>query len=312
MSEQKKIVVTGIHGFVGQHLAERLHSLDFKVHGVGREASAHSRVSDFLDEYSQCNLLDKNSTDNLVLKTASAIIHLAGLASVAESFEKPEQYKKDNQTMTDNILRSAAEQGFTGRAVIISTGAIYDTSTPMPLTEESPTVETSPYSIGKIAAEKTALDHKRNGLDVVVVRPFNHIGPGQGTGFLLPDLYQKIIEATQNNNSSIATGPLDNRRDFTDVRDIVKAYELLATADSLKHDIYNVSSGNSYSGEDILRELKKVLDTNITAVVDDSKRRPQDASEITGSSARLRDELGWEPSILLEETIQDFVNSKRA
>lgn len=307
MSERREIIVTGIHGFVGEHLAIHLKDQGYSVHGIGREVQANDNVAEYLDTYSQGDLLDIESTKRIPFKAAFAIIHLAGLASVADSFKYPERYIRDNAVMTDNLLSTAAEQGFDGRSVVISTGALYDASQPMPLNESSRVIETSPYSVGKIAAEKIAVQHKNAGLDVVIARPFNHIGPGQGQGFLLPDLYQKILEATSNGQSTIATGTLDNRRDFTDVRDIVEAYILLATTDSLQHDIYNVSSGNSYSGQDILNELVKVMGVDIEAIVDHSKDRPTDAKEIIGDSRRIQDELGWKPSIPLSVTVADFV-----
>jgi len=311
MSEQKKIIITGVNGFVGGHLAKELSDAGYSVHGVGRELQSNESVAPLLERYSQGDLLDKKSVDALDLKAASAIIHLAGLASVAESFDQPERYIADNATMTDNLLFAAEAQGFNGRTVVISTGAIYDALQPMPLSEASPVIETSPYSIGKIAAERTALEHKKNGSDVVIARPFNHIGPGQGLGFLLPDLYKKITEAQAAGEHTIASGTMSNKRDFTDVRDIVRAYRLLATMPYLQHDIYNVSSGNSYSAQDIFDLLNEALNADVEVVVDASKNRPTDANEIIGDSSLLQKELGWSPKVTLKKTIEDFVASQR-
>lgn len=310
MSKEKKIIVTGIHGFVGGHLARHLQSQGYAVHGIGRETSANETIEPLIDAYSQADLLDAGSLQTVPMRGALAIIHLAGLASVADSFTYPDAYKADNRTMTDNLLNAAHEQGFTGRTVVISTGALYDATQPMPLSEASATAELSPYSIGKLAAEATAIEHRDAGMDVVIVRPFNHIGPGQSGGFLLSDLYAQISAGASGGKAKVSVGNLASKRDYTDVRDIVKAYELLAVADRLDHEIYNVSSGNSYSGQQILDTLAREMDVEVQAVVDASKIRPTDPAEIIGDSSRIKNELGWSPSIPLSQTIADFVSSK--
>jgi GDP-4-dehydro-6-deoxy-D-mannose reductase len=312
MVEQKTIVVTGVHGFVGGHLARELHEQGYKVHGIGREETAADSVSEFLGTYSQCDFLDVRSTEALVFDDATAIIHLAGLASPADSFKYPERYKNDNRTMTDNLLKAAAGQSFEGRVVAISTGAVYDPNQPMPLNESSATTQGSPYSIGKLAAEAVALEHKSAGMDVVVARPFNHTGPGQAKGFLVSDLYDQVKLAEAEGTTSISVGNLATRRDYTDVRDIVRAYILLATAPSLHYPIYNIASGNSYSGYDILDKLKDSIGyKDVKAIVDPSRVRPTDAEEIVGDASRIRNELDWKPSIPLSQTIDDFIVSKR-
>jgi len=303
----ENIIVTGINGFVGEHLARYLKELGYSVTGIGREPTPKDNVNNLLDTYYQADLLDYGVFDGFDFTNSKAIIHLAGLASVADSFKYPDRYIKDNSVMTDNLLSSALKQGFVGRAVIISTGAIYNPSQTMPLDEDAQTIESSPYSIGKIAAEHTAIEYRSKGLDVVIVRPFNHIGPGQNTGFLLADLYSQVVANQHDNTATISVGSLMTRRDYTDVRDIVKAYRLLAIAPSLMYTTYNVSSGNSYSGQDIVNELSKVMGITIDTIVDPSRIRPTDAKEIIGNSNRIRNELGWVPSIELSKTITDFV-----
>jgi GDP-4-dehydro-6-deoxy-D-mannose reductase len=302
-----EIVVSGINGFVGEHLARELKSIGHIVHGIGREPTPKGAVVHLLDKYTQCDLMDRESTNLISLEGASAIIHLAGLASVTDSFKFPERYIKDNSTMTDNLLSSGLQQGFSGRAVIISTGAIYDSNQAMPLKEDAIKTQGSPYSIGKIAAEETAKQYKDRGLDIVIARPFNHIGPGQASGFLVSDLYDQILAAKNSGHSVISVGNIATRRDFTDVRDIVKAYSLLADAPTLQYDTYNIASGNSYSGEDILNKLTALMGISVTAEIDPKRVRPTDAPEIVGDSSRIQDELGWTPSISLEQTISDFV-----
>ena len=310
---KQEIIVTGVNGFVGEHLARHLQASNFSVTGVGREAQANENVSPYLDTYQQADLLNKDQVNKLLFKQAAAVIHLAGLASVAESFDKPELYKTGNAEMTGNLLNAAKEQGFTGRLVAISTGALYDPNQPMPLSENSNTVEGSPYAIGKIRAEEVIKQHKANGLDVVIARPFNHIGPGQTNGFLVPDLYDQLVAASQAGSSSIMVGNLATKRDYTDVRDIVKAYTALATAGSLAHDTYNIASGASLSGFEILEYLQKAMKLeSVESKVDQAKVRPTDAMNIVGDASRLTTELGWVPESNPNTAIVDFVARRQA
>lgn len=313
MSESKQeIVVTGVNGFAGEHLARHLQELNYAVRGVGREQCPGENVGPYLDYYQSADLLKSGDTQKIVFKNAAAIIHLAGLASVAESFEKPELYKTGNAEMTNNLFESATEQGFSGRIVVISTGALYDPSQPMPLNESSVTTQGSPYAVGKIRAEEVIKKYASEGLDTIIVRPFNHIGPGQGNGFLVADLYDQLLKASASGESSILVGNLATRRDYTDVRDIVKAYAKLATAESLDHDTYNIASGASLSGFEILQYLKGALNlTDIDPIVDPSKVRPTDAMDIIGDASRLSGELGWSPLSNPEKAIEDFVARKK-
>lgn len=313
MKENEEIIITGVNGFVGEHLARHLKNSHYRVGGVGREPEPRDDILPYLDSYQQADLLKKDQVQSLILKNAAAIIHLAGLASVADSFNNPDLYITGNAAMTDNLLSSAISQGFNGRAVVISTGALYDAAQDMPLKETSATNENSPYAIGKLRAEQVAKDYRDNGHDVVIARPFNHIGPGQATGFLIPDLYSQLKEVAEKNEPTILVGNLNTKRDYTDVRDIADAYTKLATAEELTYDTYNISSGVSYSGLEILEFLKKAANlSEITPVIDESRVRPSDAMDIIGDSSRLQEELGWKPASSVQKAIEDFVNRENA
>lgn len=309
---RQEIVITGINGFVGEHLAHHLKDSGYSVRGVGREINANANVSPFVDTYESADLLDGESVDKLTLKSASAIIHLAGLASVAESFDKPDLYKAGNADITKNLLSAAKEQGFQGRVVAISTGALYSPTAPMPLDESSETAQNSPYAIGKIRAEEVIKQYREDGLDAVIARPFNHIGPGQGPGFLVGDLYDQLNAAKVSGDNEILVGNLATKRDYTDVRDIVEAYTLLATAPALQYDTYNIASGSSLEGFEILEYLKTAMELEaIKPVTDPSRIRPTDVMDITGDASRIQGELGWEPKLAVRDAIKDFVERKK-
>lgn len=308
----KTIVVTGINGFVGEHLTNHLHEQGIRVIGVGREASLNPRLSEIVTDYQLADLMDRSATAALTgLGQADAIIHLAGLASVADSFNKPELYENGNAAMTENILRSALDQGFSGRAIVISTGALYDPNQPLPIDESSPTISNSPYAVGKLRAEAVTGQLINQGLDAVIVRPFNHIGAYQLPGFLIPDLYEQLVGAKESGSHQIMVGNLTTKRDYSDVHDVVRAYTMLAVSDKLGHRLYNVASGKSYAGTEVLDALKEAMGlSDIETVIDPAKIRPNDIMDIIGDASRLKDDTGWVPESDVFTAINSFVAAK--
>lgn len=305
------ILITGINGFVGEHLAKQIKASGYSVFGVGRETAPAPNVSSFIDQYLSCDLMKAEETEKIDLSNTAAIIHLAGLASVRDSFNNPELYINSNANITGNILSTAEKQKMLGRIVVVSTGALYDPSQPMPLTETSSVAESSPYAIGKMKAEKVAKDYIKSGLNVVIARPFNHVGAHQRTGFLVPDLYEQLRDAANRGEDKILVGNLDTRRDYTDVRDIAKAYIKLIEAETLHHDTYNICSGESISGLEVLNAIKDSMGlSDISTVIDPSRVRPTDAPDVVGSPSRIREDTGWEPESTALTAIKDFVTEQ--
>lgn len=303
----ENVIVTGVNGFVGTHLVNELRRQGFRTIGIGREEQASESVRQQLDEYYTCDLADYEQTEKLPFNTAKAIINLAGLAAVGPSFDNPELYMKINTAVLDSVCKGVLKQQATTRIVSISSGAVYGSQQIMPLTEESELdPKSSPYAASKIAMEKLSLKYREEGLDCIVARPFNHIGPGQMEGFLLPDLYKKVSELP-NSNDVIKVGNLTTRRDYTDVRDVAKAYVSLVRDENLKHGVYNVCSGRSVSGEEILQTLLAELNREVTIEVDPSLFRPSDAPELYGDNGLLVEETGWKLSVPIEQTVRDFV-----
>lgn len=304
MSE--KIIVTGVNGFVGEHVVDTFKEDGFEVVGIGSDNNPNEKVAHKLDTYVSCNLLDVDSVNNIDLNNARAIIHLAGLSAVSRSFDQAQRYISDNAVMTYNLLDHAKTSNMQGRAIVVSSGALYDPNQPLPISEESATSPTSPYAIGKLASEHVVDYFRNRGLDAVIARPFNHIGPGQKEGFILPDIYAQL--SSVGSGGEIQVGNLNTRRDYTDVRDIVAGYKALALADSLDHGLYNICSGKSLSGKDILALVERIGNyTDIKVSIDPSKIRPSDIMDIYGDSSRIRKELGWQPQYDIEQTITDFV-----
>lgn len=304
--EKEKIVVTGVNGFVGRHLARELNNCGLNVVGVGLESEVSPNISDEVKEYCQVDLTKKWPG----ITEVRAVIHLASLANVGESFNKPQEYISVNSSMVTNMCEYYLERNDRPRILIVSSGNVYDSNQPMPISEDGKIGYASPYAISKVLNESQAAYYRGRGLDCVIARPFNHIGPGQEKGFIVPDFYDRIA-SLENDEKTIITGNIETRRDYTDVRDIAKAYGKIALANTLRYCVYNVCSGTSCSGMEILNELKRAMGRpDIEYQIDQSLVRPTDIKDITGNASRLNEELGWEPQIDIAQTINDFVKSK--
>ena len=303
------VLITGVNGFVGKHLARELIGRGCSVVGVGRDDIPSQEIKEILDNYLPLDLTDHKAVSSIDTKQIDAVVSLAGLAKVGESFDDPNFYMKTNVEVLSILGSKLVAENSRARVIAVSTGAVYSSSQPMPLTEQSTLVkESSPYVLSKLQMEESSKELRKRGLDCVIARPFNHTGPGQEPGFLLPDLYQKLL-AAEVSNSPIKVGNLDTRRDYTDVRDVVKAYANLALAPSLNFDLYNICSGQSIPGRKILDWLQAAMGVSLETVVDEKLIRLTDPLEIFGDNHRLAEDTGWKPIIPINKTIVDFVKS---
>lgn len=305
------VLVTGINGFVGKHVAAELKTRGCRVVGVGYQEAPHPLLKDSIDNYYPCDLTDETKVRSISLAGVDAILSLAGLAGVGESFADPAKYMKMNVEVLTVLCRRLLTEKLDIRVVAVSSGAVYDPNQELPLNETSAlTAKGSPYAMSKILMEQEVEELRSNGLNCVIVRPFNHSGPGQEGGFLIPDLYKKIDESAKT-AKPVLVGDLQTRRDYTDVRDVARAYADLLTKPKLSHNLYNVCSGISTSGQKILETLLAATGAKNLEIEQDPKLiRPGDPKDLFGSFERLRTETGWQPMIGLEQTIADFVADK--
>ena len=301
------ILITGANGFVGRHLTKELADHGYSLFGLGGPDLPASFVSSF-KQYTSLNLLDAKSLSELDFKNIDAVIHLAGIAAVGPSYDQPMKYIDTNMGIELNLFEAALSQKAFPKFLIISSGTLYSPNQKLPLNEESPIIPNSPYALSKLGQENLAQYYSTRGFDCIIARPFNHIGPGQGQGYIVPDLALQVVSAIKEGKQTIRVGNLAAKRDYTDVRDIARAYRLLLENGHIG-ETYNVSSGKAVSGEDILLGLMKAARVNLKPVVDPSKLRPLDNLEIYGSHDKITRDTGWSPQIDIHQTLVDVINS---
>lgn len=301
----KTILVTGSNGFVGKHLIDELSGNGFEVIGVDRTQGG-SIASGFMS----VDLTKPSEVNKIDFRNISIVIHLAGLAAVGPSFDEPMRYIETNVGIEANLFEAAMKQDVRPKFLIISSGSLYDPSGKMPLREDSPILASSPYAVSKLGQEQLAMYYQARGFECVIARPFNHIGPGQGLGFLLPDLAKQITEVEKGLSSKVLVGNLDSKRDYTDVRDIVRAYRMLIETGQ-PGAVYNICSGVAVSGRKILSILQGQSDIKFSIEIDPAKSRPSDSPVLFGDNSKIHRDTGWKPEIKLEQTLSDVMTDWR-
>ena len=297
------ILVTGAAGFVGRHLVKELQDNN---HNVFAAVNNGEHLDDGVTTL-MANLAIREQVEALNLRNIEAVIHLAGLAAVAASYDDPQLYIETNSSIQTNLFETFVQQDIRPKVLVISSGSLYDPRAEMPINEESSVSPTSPYAVSKITQEAQAHYYRHRGFETVVARPFNHTGPGQREGFIVPDFAKQIVEAKLGNRKSISVGNLSAERDYTDVRDITRAYRLLIESD-IATGTYNICSGKSYSGQSILDKLLELSGVTIEIVEDPARMRPAEIPKIYGDHSKLTKDTNWNPEISLEQTLQDALD----
>lgn len=309
-NSMKKILVTGSNGFVGQHLVAELSKHNIEVVGVGGPLPSGAQTPKSAT-YSVLDLSKPEESNKIDFTGVDGVIHLAGLAAVGPSFDNPMQYINMNVGIEVNLFETALAQGVKPRFLIVSSGTLYDPNAPQPLNEASAELPNSPYAVSKIGQERMAEYYGTRGFECIIVRPFNHIGPGQNPGFIVPDVAEQIVAVEKGNAASVMVGNLDASRDFTDVRDIARAYRLLMEKGKAG-ETYNICTGKAISGHDIVNGLLAAAGSSAPIQADPKRMRPSDNPEIYGDNSKLVDATGWQPEIALEQTLADVIADWRA
>lgn len=293
-----KALVTGADGFVGHHLLEHLRAQRDDAIGVDRE----------------CDVTDATSV-LAVLESVrpEAIYHLAALTDVGASWSNPVEYTRVNVLGTKNVLDAATHVVPTARVVLVSSADVYGVVRPedLPLVETFRVAPANPYASSKVEAEHVGHDAVRErGQAVVIARPFNHLGAGQSTEFVVPAIVNRLLQALADGADEIVVGDLSTRRDFSDVRDVVRAYRLLIKS-GVSGEVYNIASGIDVGLFDIAQRLIAAIAPHMRLVTDESLIRPVEVPVSCGSYDKLLRATKWRPTITLDESLNDVIDEMR-
>ncbi len=264
--------------------------------------------------YAPDSSVDVTNSEGIFKALADAspdvIYHLAAFTHVGQSWEHPEETFKVNALGTLHILDAARRLKSSPIVLLASSSEVYGAPSQegSALTESSPLAPISPYAASKVAAEFLGVQaYLGYGLAVVRARPFNHVGPGQTAEFAVSALARRIVEAERDGLSTIPVGNLSPRRDFTDVRDVVRAYRALAIKGK-PGEVYNVCSGQDIAISDIVQLLLEIAGVSVDAVVSPELVRPVDIPTIRGDASLITATTGWKPEIPLTDTLTDVLN----
>ncbi|MBN1502889.1 GDP-mannose 4,6-dehydratase [Candidatus Woesearchaeota archaeon] len=307
----KKSLITGITGFVGSHLAELLLKEGHKVSGICRWRSPLDNIAHIQSKLNLINadLLDSHSMEKAVNETKpDFIFHLAAQSYVPESWNAPNKTLQINILGEANLFEAVRKANINPVIQIAGSSEEYGFVLPeeTPIKETNPLRPLSPYGVSKVAQDLLGYQYfKSYGLKIIRTRAFNHTGPRRGQVFVVSDWSKQIAEIEKGKRKPMLNvGNLNAQRDFSDVRDIVRAY-LLAVEKGIPGEVYNISSGKAWKMKDILDSLLRMTNKKITVKKDPSKIRPSDVEILIGDCTKFKEQTGWEPKIDFTATLRD-------
>jgi GDP-4-dehydro-6-deoxy-D-mannose reductase len=311
LSKSLRIFVTGVTGFVGPHLVRELENYGHEVWGASR-SNPFSTQKKF-ERHVFLDLTDEPGIrDVLGYIRPDVIVHLAAQSNPALSWEMPLDTFESNVGMTVSLLRGS--HGLPNpRFYFVSSSDVYGRPAEenLPIRETQLLVPDNPYAVSKVAAEHCArLYGKKFGIDVGIIRPFSHTGPGQTSNFVVPSFARQVAEIEFGLREKLQHGDLSSYRDFTDVRDIVKAYRLIVEYKSCI-PIVNVCSGKGIVVQELFDRLVNLSSSTIIAESDPNRKREERRTPLCGSFDLLNSLTGWKPEIELDQTLTDVLNEQR-
>lgn len=311
----KKILITGASGFAGSHLIEYLIDSNKNIYGTYYSDKGLENLDRYKDKISliKVDLTDENQTNDLI-KTIKPdqVYHLAAFTSAAESFSSPKKTVINNISSQINLFESIKINKLKNtRILIISSAEVYGDVKPsdLPINEDTRFNPTNPYAVSKLTQDFLGRQYFiADGLKVVIARPFNHIGKRQSPDFVVSAFAKKIAEIEKGQKKPVLmVGNLEAKRDFTDVKDVVRAYTLLMEKGK-DGQAYNIGSGISYKISDILNKLLSDSNMKISIQSDKSLFRPIDNPDLVCDASKIRKLTGWEPKIKIDKTLKETLD----
>ncbi len=303
------ILITGVAGFAGTHLARLCAERGEKVAGLGRRP--HTELPG-VTLYEQVDLQDAGAVREVVARLKpERVVHLAAQASVARSWDTPGEVISSNVTTTLNLLEAVRHEAPDAVVLVACSSEEYGRPQALPVEETHPLSPRNPYAASKAMVDVLAGSYvEMHGLRVVRTRAFNHAGPGQSDTYVVARFARQVAEAEAarpaDGRAEIVTGNVEVRRDFSDVRDVVRAY--LAALEHGEAGVFNVCSGRATPVSDILSGLAAHSPLELECRVDPGLLRENEVMEIRGSHERLSEATGWRPQIDLTDTLRDTLD----
>jgi GDP-4-dehydro-6-deoxy-D-mannose reductase len=297
-------LVTGATGFAGSHLVEQLREREGEVAAWSNPGGKAARDQTGV-QWRAVDLLDSDAVRAEIERLQpSAIYHCAGFADVAASWKQPGRALRVNALGTSHLLEAVRRARFDCPVLVTGSALVYKTSAE-PIREDSPLSPSGPYGVSKLAQEMIAAQAPLE--RVLLVRPFNHAGPRQSDAYVTSSFARQIAEIEAGRREPVMqVGNLDTRRDLTDVRDTVRAYRAIVAAGRARRP-YNVCTGTAYLVRDLLSALVRLARVPIRIETDPARMRPSDNPVVVGDNSRIRDEVGWQPEIAIEQTLADLL-----
>lgn len=307
MNMKRSVLIFGISGFVGRYLADEFYTNGYEV--CGSDLFRGEMLPEYVDFY-ECDLLDSERVSELITETKPThIVNLAAVSSVGLSWKIPQKTVAVNVEGTLNILEAAKKCETFPKILLIGSSEEYEISD-KPLSEASPLNANNPYGISKMMQEQfSEIYIKRFGMKIYRVRSFNHTGVGQPASFVIPSWCRQAAEISKSGRSGIIrVGNLDVRRDFTDVKDIVRAYRTVIESDSCEQ-VYNIGSGKAVLLRDMLDHIISLSEQPVEIQTDSELFRPADNPFICCDNSLIRRQLGWKTEYDIFDTVKEIFYS---
>ncbi len=305
-----KILITGINGFVGSHLADLCVEKGLEVHGTVRWRSNLENIIKIKDKIflHECDIIDYFAISKVINEVKpDRIFHLAAQSFVKASWIYPHQTINTNILGELNLFEAVRNANYKPRIMIAGSSEEYGNVEKLPITEETPLLPLSPYAVSKVAQDLLGYQYfKSYQMHIVRVRGFNHTGPRRGEVFVCSTFAKQIVDIERGKQKTIKVGNLEAERDFTDVRDMVKGY-WLALEKGVPGEVYNICSGVAFQMKGILNMLRRMSKVEIKTEVDPERMRPSDLPVLRGDNSKFVKQTNWKREIPFPQTLKDIL-----